>query len=159
MLNRAERTKKYLIGQLQLFERYAGWRDSNEAFFPAIATFRNSTVSCLRSTKLIRQVDIDEFDRILANIDSMKSKGYDSKVYWSRVGPEYDKAKSMLNEFILLMDETTVPFRLRFKDFMKDIFTEKSAGIIILGIVTVIVAGSLTGVLDLLINWLLSLFK
>lgn len=124
--------------------------DSKEEFFGAIGEFRNSTISQLRKTKIINQDALNELDKLLGNIATMKSKGGD-KVYWSRVKPEYDKAKLTLNEMILGMDRTKVPLLIRCKDFLKELFTEKSVIVIILGAVIFLIG--------LLINHLISVFK
>jgi hypothetical protein len=158
-LNRAKKTKQYLLGQLEIFKGYVDLGDSKDEFFSAIRKFRDTTVSYLRKTGIINQDDLDKFDNILANIDTKKSKGVNNKVYWSGVRSEYDKAKSMLNEFILNMDGTQVPLSIICKDFGKDLFTQKSVIYIILSVVSFVVIALLTGLAKWFFSYLISLFK
>jgi hypothetical protein len=158
LLNRKERTRKRLIDELHRLESLADRRGSKDAFFAAIATFRAGIVSYLRTTKLINQVDIDKFDRILANIDPMKTKGHDNKVYWSSVGPEYDKAITLLNGFISCVGEKRTPMKIAFVDFLKSAFTTKSVMYVILTVVAILIADRLTGLFGALVSWLRSLF-
>lgn len=119
-MNRAQRTKEELEKQLRLFESYSNMRDSKEAFFSAVARYRTSVVALLKKKKLFSQTNIQTFDAILANIDTMKSKGHDKKVYWSRVGPEFDKAKTMLCDLIHQMDDVKVPLHYLIQDYFSD---------------------------------------
>lgn len=158
-MNRAKKTKQYLKEQLDIFKGYGDLRDYREAFFPAIARFRAAVVSSLRSTGMISQDDLDKLDNILASIDTMKSKGHDNKVYWSRVGPEFDKTKVMLYDFIHRMDETKVPPSIKCKDFVKDLFSGKSAIFVILSAITLLIVALLTDLGGLLIDYFISFFK
>lgn len=131
-VNRAQKTKKYLIQQLDIFKGYADLKNTKEEFFESVRAFRSSIVSYLTKTKIVDEEDINRLDTLLASLDSDKTKGYEKKVYWNSAGPKYDKAQSILNHLILSMDATKVPFLITCEDFAKLLFSEKTAIAIIL---------------------------
>jgi hypothetical protein len=158
-LNRAEKTKQYLINRLELFKGYRDLIDSKVSFFESVRRFRENTIPFLRKTKIIKESELQKLDNLLASIDTMKSKGSNTEVYWKRVRLEYGEVQSTLNDLILSMDQTKVPFSIRLEDFLKDLFAEKSALSIILGVVVVLLLAILTGIVNFFINLILSLFK
>jgi hypothetical protein len=134
-VNRAQKTKSYLIQQLEMFKGYADLENSKDEFFKSVRAFRSTTVSYLRKTRIVSNQDIDRLDDLLADLDNDKTKGYHNQVYWNRVRPKYDNAKSILNDLIFSMDWAKVPFLIRCEDFAKLLFSEKTAiAIILIGI-------------------------
>lgn len=150
-VNRAQKTKKYLMQQLDIFKGYADLENSKCEFFESVRTFGKTTVSYLMKTKIVNGEDIKALDKLLESLDSDETKGYDNKVYWNSARPKYDKAQSILNHLILSMDATKVPFLIRCEDFLRVLFSEKTA-------ITIIIAG-LCFLLGLFLHYLISLFK
>lgn len=119
-MNRAQNIKSYLNDRLEMLNRLRESGDSKKNFFPAIKRFRETTVSYLRHTKIIDHNRLQELDRLLAEIDSFKTKGVGDQVYWSRVDPALNKVRLLLDEFIRTVDEINIPFRLLVKDYLSD---------------------------------------
>ena len=150
-VNRAQKTKRYLIQQLDIFKGYADLKNTKEEFFESVRAFRNTIASYLTKTKIVDEEDINRLDTLLTSLDSDKTKGYHNKVYWNSAGPKYDKAQSILNHLILSMDATKVPFLIRCEDFLRVLFSEKTA-------ITIIIAG-LCFLLGFVVKYLISFFQ
>ena len=117
-MNRVERTKPYLNERLEMFRRLQNLRNSKSDFFPAVKRFRQATVPYLRNTGIIDHTRLDKLDRLLAEIDTYKTKGFGDEVYWSRVGPAFNKVILTLDELKGFMDEVKIPFHLWIKDYL-----------------------------------------
>jgi hypothetical protein len=59
-------------------------------------------------------------DRLLAEIDTYKTKGYGEEVYWSKVSLPFKKVMLTLTELRGCVNETKIPFHLRVKDYLSD---------------------------------------
>ena len=120
-MNRAEKTKQYLLEQVDRFRRLEELRHSRKDFFLAVRRFRETTVSHLKRTALVSDNDLWGLDRLFAEIDSCKTKGSENEVYWSRVGPAFTKVILTLDELASRMHEIRIPFLLQVRDFVWDL--------------------------------------
>jgi len=90
-MNRAEKTKQYLEEQVDRFKRLEQLRHSRKDFFSAVFRFRETTISYLKRTAIIGDIDLNELDQLFQELDCCKTKGSENEVYWSRVGPLFKK--------------------------------------------------------------------
>lgn len=134
-MNRAEKTKQYLDKQLDQLKCFETLRDSRKEFFAEVRRFREATILHLKRTAIVGDDDLKELDRLLAEIDTCKTKGSENEVYWSRVGPVFNRVILTLQKLRASMDEVEVRFHLKMKDYLTGAsFLEKIA-MILIGIV------------------------
>jgi hypothetical protein len=139
-LNTAERTKEYLNERLEVFRRLQDLRNAKEDFFPAVRRFQQTTVAYLRNTGIIDHTQLDKLDSLLTEIDIYKTKGFGDEVYWSRVGPPFNKVILTIDELKGLMDEVEIPFHLRIRDYLFDrSLTEKIVGGVIVALIVLFI--------------------
>jgi hypothetical protein len=120
-VNRAEKTRQYLVEQVQRFRRVEQLRQSRKDFFAAISTFRQSTVSYLRKTAIVSDRDLGQLGHLFEEIDSCKTKGSENEVYWNRVGPAFSRVILSLDELADRMHEVKVPFLVQVRDSLWDL--------------------------------------
>jgi hypothetical protein len=115
-----ERTKQYLNERLERFKRLQNLRNVKEDFFPAINGFRQTTIPYLKKIEIVDHTHVDKLDKLLAEIDTYKTKGHGDEVYWSRVGPAFNKVILTIDELKGSMDEVKIPLRRSIKDFLSE---------------------------------------
>ena len=119
-MNRAEKTREYVIGQLTRLNNMASLRDSKDAFFDSIGHLRKEVISNLKDSSIVKEQDVVRLDSLLADISNYRSKSAGrNEVYWNAVGPVFSASIEKMNEIIFKLSTTRLPMNVFIVDFLK----------------------------------------
>ena len=140
-----DETKQYLDERLEWFNHLQKLRNVKADFFPAVNEFRQTIIPYLEKIEIIDHNHVDKLDKLLVEIDTYKTKGYGDEVYWSRVGPAFDRVILTIDELKGSMEEVKIPLHLSIMDFL----SQRS-------LLEKIVGGVITSLIVLLVTYIIS---
>ncbi|EQB62630.1 MAG: hypothetical protein RBG1_1C00001G0209 [candidate division Zixibacteria bacterium RBG-1] len=124
-MNRAEKTKQYLLQQLEIFKGFKSLELNKDKFFDNIKEFKEATILSLRKTGLIGILELKELEEILSELEKKRTKGgTETMVYWGSTTKGFTEVQSKLSQLALKMDNLKLPLRIRLFDYSKNVLAD-----------------------------------